>query len=225
MNATIKYLFGSFLLIIVMNSCTMKAYESDGFSNLPEKTVAILPYEVIFEGVTPRRYTQEDLERFAIGDSQLFQASLYRSIVDRERRNKRFNLNVQDFGDTNFLLAQAGIKIKDSWYKDPQELAKILGVDAVVRSSVNTRKFLSDAGSGAIAITTTILDIVTDSPVSDDDVSTNGNVFVKTAIIDSNSGNVIWSASENVPTNYSLGTERAVDLLNRRIIRRMRIAD
>jgi len=202
----------------------MQAYEAETFENLPEKTVAILPYEVIFEGRTPRRISPEDLEIMATSDSQLFQSSLYENIILRERRNRNFNLNVQDYHKTNFLLAQAGIGIKDSWYKDPVELANILGVDAVIKSSVHTKRYLGDGASTAIAITTTILDVLTDEP-SNDDGPTTGDVFVRTTIIDKESGTAMWSASENIATNYSLRADRAVDLINRRLIRRIRITD
>ena len=225
MTNSIKLFFGLLSFVAIMNSCTMQAYESETFESLPEKTVAILPYEVVFEGRTPRRISPEDLEIMATGDSQLFQSSLYENIVLRERRNKRFNLNVQDYNKTNYKLAQAGIGIKESWYKDPVELAHILGVDAVIRSSVHTRRYLSDGVSTAIAVTTTILDILSDEPSYDDDSPNTGDVFVRSTIIDRQSGKSMWSASENVATNYSLRADRAVDLINRRLIRRIRVTD
>ncbi|MEL6988097.1 MAG: hypothetical protein AAGK97_09715, partial [Bacteroidota bacterium] len=206
-----------------LQSCTVRAYEAETFENLPEKTIAILPYEVVFEGRTPRRFTQRDLEMFAIGDSQLFQASLYRSIIERERRNKRFKLTIQDVNDTNFLLAKADISIRDSWYKDPVELAEILGVDAVVRSSVSTKRFVSDGLAATADVTLAVLDALSGES-SDTGTTTTGEVFVKASIIDID-GTLVWSASENVATDYSFGSKRAVQFINRRIIRRMRITN
>ncbi|MEL6989585.1 MAG: hypothetical protein AAGK97_17380 [Bacteroidota bacterium] len=214
-------------LVLLMSSCARQAYESSALNELnsPRKTIAVLPYEVVFEGRKPKNITDEEIEAMAIGDSELFQSSLYRHILDRVRRKKKFNLRVQNFNDTNALLEKAGISTKDSWTMPSAELANILGVDAVIKSSVYTQRYISDGASLAIRAGRTAIDLLTRGPVPGASLERTADVYVSTSIVDATDETVLWSSSGRCPTDFNLRPEQAVDRINRTVTRRFRFTD
>jgi len=108
--------------------------------------------------------TEEMLQEIEAAESQAFQASLYHQILRRlGRKNYRhLNVKVQAYEETNRKLANADIGYPESSNLSAQELATILGVDAVVRSNVHKTKHLTDLESYGIHIASQILFLFTD---------------------------------------------------------------
>ncbi len=59
---------------------------------------------------------------------------------------------MQDVNKTNALLKENGIEYKDIYEHTPQELAAILGVDAVAMGNYDTSKPMSEGASAALGL-------------------------------------------------------------------------
>lgn len=112
------------------------------------KTVAIMPFTVgISFKKMPKGATIETIKADEIKESVQMQQGMYTFLL---RKAKDYTVSFQDVERTNALLKKAGVFETFSELL-PDSLAKILGVDAVIKSSWNYEKTGSEAGAIASA--------------------------------------------------------------------------
>lgn len=226
MNTKFYTIASLFLAVIFLSSCAQQAYQSPTYEEKAEthKKIAVLPYELVYDGRIPAKLTQEELDKLVDNESLMFQASLYNQIVHKARRPKRqLQIELQHFNDTNARLKKAGISIKDSWTIPSAELAEILNVDAVVKSKVHKRLFLTNTESAAVAVGASILGSLAGSnPVSNTARSMNktSDIYVSCSIVDAEDEVIIWSYGRDCSTSFRTQPEQAVNEINSVISRR-----
>lgn len=142
-------------LVLLCSSCGPNIYLAQDFRTYAptHKTVAILPASVNI-GLRPReaRNTSGDQMRNMQQQSALdFQARIYAWLLRRQMQ-QRYTVDFQDVALTNSMLRKANLTDEDMRTLAPQELAKMLGVDAVLTTSVQTSKPMSDGAAVAIGL-------------------------------------------------------------------------
>jgi hypothetical protein len=141
-------------IIITFSSCSTRRYYTNTLfeqQTAHHKVVAVLPAEMIFTGKLPKDLSPEDIGSIEERESRSFQYSLYNSILRyANNRDYYIRVNLQDINTTQSLLEKAGISLRDSWKQDDKTLAKILGVDAVVRLRIEKKRYMSDLASMGI---------------------------------------------------------------------------
>jgi len=143
------------LLFLVAVSCSRRYYTAADFEQKTEdhKVVAILPAEIIMTGKLPKNMSPEDIARAEETESVNFQYALLNSILRHANTRKYITtVNFQDINTTSKLLEQNAVSIRDSWKKDDNEIAKLLGVDAVIRMRIEKRRYMSDEASYGVAV-------------------------------------------------------------------------
>ncbi|TAL45353.1 MAG: hypothetical protein EPN92_07550 [Chitinophagaceae bacterium] len=139
----------------VLFSCSNKYYTAGNFSEKTEthKVVAILPAEITFSGKQPKNLTPEDIAKAEETESVNFQYALLNGIL-RHANTKKYitTVNFQDVNTTQKLLEKNNISVRDSWKTDDNELAKLLGVDAVIRMRIQKRRYMSDEASYGVDV-------------------------------------------------------------------------
>jgi hypothetical protein len=148
------------LFFIITTSCSRHSYTS---SNFEEKTaahevVAVLPAEMIFTGTQPKNLTPEDIAKIEERESKDFQYALYNSIL--QHANTRKYITTIDFQDVTITLnklEEKGITVRDSWKLDDKELAKVLGVDAVIKMRIRKQRYMSDGASYGVGVARQII--------------------------------------------------------------------
>jgi len=142
-------------IILFLFSCSNKYYKASNFEEKTEahKVVAILPAEVTFTGKQPKNLTPEAIAQAEERESVDFQYALMNSILNHAN-TKRYitTVNFQDLNTTQKILEQNNISVRDSWKKDDNELAKILGVDAVIRMNIRKQRYMSDEASYGVGV-------------------------------------------------------------------------
>jgi hypothetical protein len=137
-------------------ACTSVDYTSPAFPQaaITHQSVAVLPVEMVFTGKAPARLTSEDILMIEEGESLAFQATLYNYLLDRSSMHRRdpIWIAIQPIERTNDLLADSGLSIRDSWFLPAEEVAELLGVDAVVRTRVRKDRYLSDLASFGLQV-------------------------------------------------------------------------
>ena len=226
MNTKFYFIASLFLAVIFMSSCTQQVYHSPTYQDKAEthNKIAVLPYELVYDGRIPEKITDEELYKLIDNESLMFQASLYNQILHKARRPKRqLQIEIQHFNDTNARLKKAGISIKDSWTIPSAELAEILNVDAVIKSKVHKRLFLTNTESAAVSVGASILgSLAGANPVSDRarDLNKTSDIYVSCSIVDAQEEVIIWSYGQDISTNYRTQPEEAVNQINSVISKR-----
>jgi hypothetical protein len=146
-------LFVSFVLFLF--SCSNRYYTANNFSEKTEdhKVVAILPAEVAFTGKQPKNLSPEAIAEAEERESIDFQYALMNGILRHANTRKYVTtVNFQDVNTTQKILEKNNISVRDSWNKDDQELATLLGVDAVIRMNIRKQRYMSDEASYGVGV-------------------------------------------------------------------------
>jgi hypothetical protein len=150
--------FASFFFLLF--SCSNKYYTAGNFSEKTEdhKVVAILPAEVSFTGKQPKNLSPEDISKAEETESINFQYALMNGIL-RHANTKKYitTVNFQDVNTTQKILDENNISVRDSWKKDDNELAKLLGVDAVIRMNIRKQRYMSDEASYGVGVAKSVI--------------------------------------------------------------------
>jgi hypothetical protein len=150
-----KYLLQFLALGLVLSSCGPKIYKSSSFDSAlaKHKTVAILPADVStrLRPNESKKVSPEQLEAMNEKTGFAIQDKMYSWFL---RRSDKFQYTVtfQDVTRTNALLKQAGITYDNLAAKDRTEIAKLLGVDAVLQDRTSLDKPMSDGAAVAVGV-------------------------------------------------------------------------
>jgi hypothetical protein len=141
------------LFVLFGNSQSAKQiFESPDLKSMlyTAKTVAILPFKVsISYKRMPKNVTLEQIKNNEKAESGQMQEGMYTYLL---RKSKDYSVSFQEVERTNALLKKAGVF--DSFDEVlADSLCKILGVDAVIKSSWSYQK----TGSEGAAIATVVL--------------------------------------------------------------------
>jgi hypothetical protein len=149
------YLLSLFLIVSIAANAQFEGakqiFESPKLKSeiTTHKLVAILPFTTkISYRKQPKNFSVEANRDQEKTMSRSIQASLYTFLL---RRNKDYSVEFQDVEKTNILLKKAGMADKlDEFTKD--EIAKALGVEAILGGNFETEQTKTEAGAIASAV-------------------------------------------------------------------------
>jgi len=153
-----KNIFSGFITIFILFlfSCSSsKNYTANNFEEKTEnhKVVAILPAEVTFTGKQPKNLSPDAIAKAEERESIDFQYALMNSILNHANTKKYITtVNFQDINTTLKILEKNSISVRDSWNKDDNELAKLLGVNSVIRMNIRKQRYMSDEASYGVGV-------------------------------------------------------------------------
>ncbi|GAB3584141.1 hypothetical protein [Hymenobacter daeguensis] len=155
MNIRTLSLSAMLFLALLCASCGPSIYLANDFrSYAPKhKTVAILPATVSIS-MRPNQARNTSAEQMRNLQQQTaldFQSRIYAWLLRRQQQS-RYTVDFQDVALTNSLLRKANLTEEDMRTLAPQDLAKALGVDAVLTTSVRTSKPMSDGAAVAVGL-------------------------------------------------------------------------
>jgi hypothetical protein len=213
-------LLSGVLLLLILGGCKSYFLATDFDRRTADhKTVAILPFEMIFTGVKPEKLTDEDLYMIGEAESKAFIISFYNEVLRSTRHGKNnIRVDVQHFDKTLSILNANNIDIRSSWNADPSELAKILGVDAVVKSRIEKHRLMSDLASYGIDLGIHILRVLSDSHLwfllpSD---LTKSKEIKSTYSLVNEDGTTLWSIAYDVDADWTKPANEIIDEINRK---------
>ena len=150
-----------FLLLLWLASCAPRVYVANDFRQTVQprhKTVAILPFNVhikpapllLGRGTRP---SQQELNEQEYQTGLAVQNNVFSWLLRRSAKDK-YTVEFQDVARTNTLLQQAGLSYADVQDRPREEIARLLGVDAVVTGQLTLNKPLPLAAAVAINVFT-----------------------------------------------------------------------
>lgn len=142
-------------LTLLCSACGPSIYLAQDFRTYApnHKTVAILPASVDI-GMRPNQARNTSAEQLRTMQQQSaldFQSRIYAWLLRRQQQ-QHYTVAFQDVSLTNSMLRKANLTDEDMRTLSPQDLAKMLGVDAVLTTSVRTSKPMSDGAAVAIGL-------------------------------------------------------------------------
>ena len=214
MKTSLPFIAFSLVAVLFFTSCAHKHYTSSAFEqqSVNHRVIAILPAEMIFTGTKPKNVSDEDIAKIEETESRTFQYSLYNGIL-RHANTRKYTtyISVQDISTTQKLLEENNISTRDSWVEDDKKLAKILGVDAVVRMRVQKKRYMSDLASMGIGIGRQILSTIGTSnnfPVPYVTNKTN-DIFASCNIVSNNL--TLWNDNYEGSASYNRPSEDVIN--------------
>ncbi|SRR5579871_9899 len=200
-----KTLLLTLCCVSLIVACGPTIYKSQEFDSAlaRHKTVAILPADVSMK-LRPneaKKYTANQVLDMEQKTGYDIQDKMYSWFL---RRSEKYHYTVtfQDVSRTNALLKQAGIEYNDLIAKDRAELAKILGVDAVIQNRTQMDKPISTGGAIVLAA-------VIGFGATTNHVTTTINIH------DGKSGNLLWKYDYEASGSLGSSTDNLVDALMR----------
>ncbi|OAQ40435.1 hypothetical protein A5893_05665 [Pedobacter psychrophilus] len=168
------------------------------------KIVAILPFKVSIKyRKQPKNFNVEANRDQEKSMSTSIQSSMYTFLL---RKGGKYTVDFQDVDKTNILLRKAGMLDKlDEFTKD--EIAKVLGVDAVIGGTFESEQSKSEGGAIASAVLLGGLGGKTGSGTS---VLTLNN---------GKDGELLWRFFKTMDDNIMSSTDDLVERMMRKISR------
>lgn len=152
-----KKLFFAILLIFALPAAQAQTrlFVDPEFSRIgnQHKIIAIIPFRVTIS-LRPKQMEmlkEGQLEKMQEDESRNIQMSLYAWFLKRRQQGKMW-VDIQDAGTTTALLGKNGINYSNIDNYTPEEVAKILNVDAIVKGTFATDKPMSDGASVALGL-------------------------------------------------------------------------
>jgi len=169
-----------------------------------QKIVAILPFPTsITYRKQPKNFSEEANRQQEIKMAQNIQTSLYTFLL---RKANKYTVTFQDVDKTNILLKKAGIADKlNEVTKD--EIAKILGVDAIISGKFEQEHSRTEAG----AITTTIL--------FGSYGSKTGSGTLTMTINNGTDGELLWRFMNTMDDTITTSTDDLIERMMRKVAR------
>lgn len=205
-----KQLRFSMIMCFFIAGCGPKIYTSSNFSSAlaKHKTVAILPAEVTIQ-LRPneaKKISADQLEDIMNKTAYDIQDKMYGWFLRRGDKFK-YTVTFQDINRTNSRLKDAGIKYEDLKSKDREQLAKILGVDAVMQAKTVSEKPMSEGAAVAVGV-------IFGAWGNTNKVQTAINIH------DGQSGDLLWKYDYEASGSIGSSTSKLVDALMRNATRK-----
>lgn len=196
--------------VLTMMGCGPQIYQPNQFDSITasHKTIAILPAKVNIQ-LRPNEMKKIDMEQLRENEKVTgfsIQDKMYSWFL---RRSDKFKYTVafQDISKTNAILEKKGITYANIKSVTKEELCKILEVDAVISSSFDMKKPMSDGAAVALGVAFGVWG-------STNDVQTFINIH------EVKEGQLIWKYDWVASGSVGSNTDRLVNELMRNVSRR-----
>lgn len=208
-----KTLFTILLLALVCKSYAQtNLYENPEFDEISKshKIIAIAPFktQVKLRPKQMKDMSTEQLNRIEKSEGEGIQSAMYSWFLKRKKRGDLQSLELQDPKVTTALLKKNNIDYNNITDFTPQELAKILQVDALISGDFETNKPMSDGASVALGILIGFWG------------STN-NAVINMSVHNGPDGVLLWNYNKKVSGSIGSSNEDLINTLMRKASRRL----
>lgn len=208
-----KILFGILLFLnIGVLSAQTKLYQHPEFEQKTKdhKIIAILPFDakVSLRPKQMKELTEEQFANMQKEEGYSVQTSMYSWFLNRKKRGK-LKVDVQDPKKTNALLLQNHVDLK---IVTSEQLAEILGVDAVITGTFETDKPMSDGASIALGLVIGFW-------------GTTNTATINMSVNNGLDGELLWNYNKKVAGSLGSNNDALINILMRKASRRLGYTD
>jgi hypothetical protein len=200
-----KNLILSVVLALTTGACAT-IYQTPKFTEMKSnhRLVALLPFDVsISSARLPKDMTIEMLKEMEKDEGYNTQALFYIRFL---KNSADFNTAFQDVDKTNAILAANNIGFEDLRTKLKEDLASLLGVDAIISGKIQREKPMSEAAAIAVGILVGFW-------------GATNKVNIDLTIHDGRTGELFWKYSHQLSGSIGSSSEQLVKAFTRKIAR------
>lgn len=206
--------------LVLFSSC-MRYRSVQRIRSYRIQSIAILPVEMTMTGNMPAKMTPEAIQKRLEDGRNFMQQALYAELVRSAdlRRRKNTRIQFQGVDKTKDILQRNQISDSASQSIDAAYLAKLLGVDAVLRTSVSKVRIMSNELGFGLDMAGGILrsaGVNTQFPFAG---TRTGDVFVSCSLL--NGTGPIWATRFANGTDWNLPPEIIMQNTARALARRL----
>lgn len=206
------------LLVLAMQFCGGRIYTDPIFieKTMGHRIIAILPFEMVFTGKKPKNLSVQQIRKIEEVESIAFQNSFYNTLLHQTTKYRNpIRIDIQSTRQTNSILERNNIGIRESWDMESQELARILKVDAVVRTRIEKRRYMSGLASFGLELGTDILnELLADTPLMIFLPTATNRIKAGCYLCNGRDGAVLWSLDVVDETDWRMSADDIVDGVN-----------
>ncbi|WBL24997.1 hypothetical protein [Zunongwangia sp. HGR-M22] len=207
-----KITFTLFIMLTSIVGLSVEAqtnlFEHPDFETIAKdhKSIAIIPFsaKVSLRPKQMKEITAEQLKEMEISEGQSIQTAMYSWFLKRKKRGKLL-IDVQDPNTTNAILKKNEI---DMEITTPEELAKLLEVDAVITGKFETDKPMSEGASVALGLLVGFW-------------GTTNSATVNMSINNAEDGTLLWNYNKRVVGSLGSSNDQLINKLMRKASRRL----
>jgi hypothetical protein len=202
-----------FVLSVSLVACgtNRNVYKSNDFEAkaYKHKTVAILPLKITQTGHVSKKETTESIAAANEKWAYVFQESLHTYALKHTSKNRKAPIiSFQGVQKTNALLKEAGLTIDDMYNKTPEDLARLLKVDAVIMTTLEKDKNFSDGIAYGLAASRAIVNLATKSVTAGSPLHEKASdVNMNSYLYDAADGRMLWKTfrkgGTDLPSNVN----------------------
>jgi len=204
-----------FLLAFVVSTSILaqtNLYENPKFDAIAKnhQSIGIIPFKATVK-LRPKQMAKmspEQFKRLEISEGKSIQTAMYSWFLKRKKRGKLLSIEVQDPNKTMVLLGKEGITQENLSNYTPEEIAKILGVDALISGTYNTNKPMSEGASVALGVLIGFW-------------GTTNSATVNMSVHNASDGVLLWNYNKKVRGSIGSSPEDLINVLMRKASRRL----
>jgi hypothetical protein len=183
------------LLIISLMACGIRknVYRSADFeeTSARHQTIAVLPFYITQTGHKAKNVTEQTIQDANVKWGYTFQESLQAYLFRHTSHNRKGQpVSFQGTQQTNAILNEHNLSIEELYQRRPDELAKMLGVDAVLMTTLETQKNFSDGVAYGLAAGRAVLGMLGKASgplyINASDINMSANLY------DARDSKLIW---------------------------------
>ena len=220
-----KVLLLSIVLIVFLTQFCSRRWRANPIfleKTANHRIIAVLPIEIVFTGKQPKKLTADQIDEIEEAESLAFQASLYRLLcLEQGRYRHPIVIDIQPVEKTNDILEDQGLSIRDTWKMEQVELSRILKVDAVVRSRVEKKRYMSGLASFGLEVGAAILNVLADEfPLGFLVPTATRRIRAHCFLYNGKDGFTLWAKNVEDYADWSLSANDIIDGINIHFARR-----
>ena len=204
-------------ILLVLSACTTVDFESREFAERTRhhQIIAVLPFEMVLAGDPPHGLTAEQIAGIEEAESVAFQEAYSHHLLHQASAGRKHPIwvEIQPVETTNRLLEEAGIGARDSWTMSAKSLARVLRVDAVVRTKVQKTRYLSGGESFGVEVGFQVLSELSEGRLASWlpwELTKTNEIFASCELIDGLDGWVIWHTELEAATDWRAPANRVI---------------
>jgi hypothetical protein len=214
-----RTVFAGMTLTIILAACgSGRQFTTRDVETNKVKTIAVLPVQVNYTGTVPAKFTPAMLDSMKLQQGLSFQRALQANLLRYSGgRSKIQGVSFQSADKTNGLLEKNSLDARDIVNKDPDELARLLQVDAVVKMNVTSNRLMSDLASLGLGTLRNILFFsTTTSPTLSSSIQNKtADVYADCALL--KDGRTLWTANYDRATDWNTSVNEVIDNITKKM--------
>ena len=204
-----------FLLAFVVSTSILaqtNLYENPKFDAIAKnhQSIGIIPFKATVK-LRPKQIAKmspEQFKRLEISEGKSIQTAMYSWFLKRKKIGNLLSIEVQDHNKTMALLGKEGITQENLSNYTQEEIAKILGVDALISGTYNTNKPMSEGASVALGVLIGFW-------------GTTNSATVNMSVHNASDGVLLWNYNKKVRGSIGSSPEDLINVLMRKASRRL----